>query len=291
MSVEGVALTTIRSTLLEIGAIENSRIKLFASKTRDRQVPVWHDPLTGVIFIDDFYAGDEEYVMGDYRPPFNVCSYEDHADNQRRAEQFAGFYTGRSVIDFGCGNGHFLQNIRSRASRLQAVELQTSYRHALNEAGIPCFAHVDECLPADVVFLFHVLEHLPDPIPLLRSLREKVAGAGGYVIVEVPHARDFLIAKARCESFIEFTLWSQHLVLHTRDSLERLMVAAGLTEVSVLGVQRYGLANHFNWLLRGEPGGHKGPLALLQTESLNSEYAAALARLDATDTLVAIARA
>ena len=283
-------MTTIRSTLLEIGAIDNSRVELFSSRTRDREVPVWRDRETGVIFIDDFYVGDDEYESGEYRTAFDTSNYEDRADTERRVQQFAPYYTGRSVIDFGCGKGRFLRSIQTQALEVQGVELQKSFRDALNADGIQCFAQVEECSPTEVVTLFHVLEHLPDPISLLGSLRAKVSDSEGYMIVEVPHAGDFLIAEARHQPFIDFTLWSQHLVLHTRDSLERLLRAAGLSDIHVFGVQRYGLANHLKWLLAGKPGGHKDSLALLETEDLKSEYASALARLDATDTLVAIAR-
>ena len=283
-------MTTIRSTLVEIGAVENSHVELFSPRTRDREVPVWRDRESGVIFIDDFYVGDDEYESGEYRTAFATSSVEDWSDTERRIQQFAPYYTDRSVIDFGCGEGLFLRSIRTQALEVQGVELQKSFRDALNADGIQCFAHVQECAPAEVVTLFHVLEHLPDPISLLGSLRAKVSDSGGYLIVEVPHAGDFLISQARHQPFIDFTLWSQHLVLHTRDSLERLLRAAGLSDIHVFGVQRYGLANHLNWLLAGKPGGHKGSLALVETEALKSEYASALARLDATDTLVAIAR-
>ena len=57
---------SIRSTLIEIGAIDDRRVERFAEQTRDRDIPVWHDPNTGVIFIDGFYVGDGEYESGKY---------------------------------------------------------------------------------------------------------------------------------------------------------------------------------------------------------------------------------
>ena len=138
--------------------------------------------------------------------------------------------------------------------------------------------------------MFHVLEHLPDPLPVLRAIRGKLAAESGMLVVEVPHARDFLLSELHNEAFTAFTLWSQHLVLHTRESLSLLLRAAGFVDVEVVGVQRYGLANHLTWLSEGKPGGHQGALARLETEALGDAYAAALAGIDATDTLVATAR-
>ncbi len=128
------------------------------------------------------------------------------------------------------------------------------------------------------------------PISILRQIRAIVEPPEGVLVVEVPHARDFLLNEAVCQSFVEFTLWSQHLVLHSRDSLTRLLQAAGFTDVKVYGLQRYGLANHMTGLTQGQPGGHKGPLAPLETRELSAAYGAALAAQDSTDTLVAIAR-
>ena len=44
------------------------------------------------------------------------------------------------------------------------------------------------------------------------------------------------------------------------------------------------------WLIDGKPGGHKDSKALIETQALSDAYAAALAQMDATDTLVATAR-
>ena len=282
--------TSIRSTLLEIGAIVDGRVERFAERTRDRDVPVWHDPVTGVIFIDGFYVGNAEYESGQYRE-LETLSLEDLSDTERRVSHFRPLYAERTVLDFGCGEGNFLRSIKSTARHTQGVELQESFRNQLNRDGVECFADLGECSAPETAFMFHVLEHLPNPLPTLSAIREMLAGtSGGTLVVEVPHARDFLIAHARSQAFINFTLWSQHLVLHTRQSLELLLRAAGYTNIHIYGVQRYGLANHFRWLIDGLPGGHKGPFAVMETLSLSQAYEAALARMDASDTLVAVAR-
>ena len=137
--------------------------------------------------------------------------------------------------------------------------------------------------------MFHVLEHLPDPLAVLAELRIALEPQDGVLVVEVPHANDFLINQLKCQPFIDFTLWSQHLVLHTRESLQKLLGAAGFHDIQIQGIQRYGLANHITWLSEGMPGGHKGRLSLLESQALTQAYEAALAAQDCTDTLVAVA--
>ena len=105
----------------------------------------------------------------------------------------------------------------------------------------------------------------------------------------MPHARDFLISNLRLQEFIDFTLWSQHLVLHTRDSLRLLLADAGFNNIVIQGVQRYGVSNHLHWLSTKKPGGHRSLISALETPELQLAYQNALSKIDATDTLTVIA--
>ena len=77
--------------------------------------------------------------------------------------------------------------------------------------------------------------------------------------------------------------------MHTRVSLYRFLQCVGFEQINITGVQRYPLSNHLNWLVNGRPGGHKSPLSIIDSNILNEEYENSLARIDATDTLVALA--
>jgi SAM-dependent methyltransferase len=140
----------------------------------------------------------------------------------------------------------------------------------------------------DVVTLFHVFEHLQDPLDTLKTIRQKLV-KGGRVIIEVPHANDFLISFLNLEAFKKFTFWSEHLILHTRNSLATFLRSAGFTDIQVIGYQRYPLANHLFWLAHGKPGGHKTWSCLVNAE-IDIAYGNLLAQLDMTDTLIAVAR-
>ena len=285
-----MATSRIRETLVAIGAVDPASVVAFALRTRDREVTVFRDEAKGVIFIDDFYVGDDEYESGEYRGEDVPC-FEDLTDTYRRIIAFRHVYEGRRVLDFGCGAGNFLRGAKAMAEAVFGSELQRNYRDRLNADGIPCFADIADA-PVDLgaCFMFHVLEHLPDPLPILETIYGKLT-PDGVIVVEVPHARDFLMNELSSEEFTAFTLWSQHLVLHTRDSLRRLLEAAGYVDIEISGVQRYGLANHLTWLSTGAPGGHHGPLARIESDALTRAYEESLASIDATDTLVAIARA
>lgn len=289
-------MTSIFETLSSLCVASLETREVYATSTRDREgLTVYRDRQSGVIYIDGFYAGDEIYEEGDYRQ-VNLTKtgsrdYEIVSDVARRSGAYRPFITGKDIVDFGCGDGILLRAIKNEVQSCCGVELQKDYVSALEADGIPCHTSL-EALSGnswDSALSFHVIEHLPEPIPVLKEFH-RILKPGGMAVIEVPHAGDFLLAQAECDAFKKFTLWSQHLVLHTRESLRRLIAAAGFTDIVVEGVQRYPLSNHIQWLGQGRPGGHKSKFASLDTPALVEAYTAALRKIDATDTLVAIAR-
>lgn len=288
----------IRETLLRLGLINEKNIEIYSKNTRDKQnLTVYQDSKTKIIFIDEHYVGDKEYEKGDYRnqsmPLMESQSgnLEDILDNERRYKNYRQFVVNKNICDYGCGEGNFLRLSKSVAKSVFGIEIQKNFNDTMNNEGIKCFTKLDELTdPMDTFFLFHCLEHLPDPITTLKEIHSTLKTNGdGRIVIEVPHAKDFLLDQLEVESFKNFTLWSQHLVLHTRDSLHSLLVDSGFKNVHIEGVQRYGIANHLNWLKNGKPGGHHNSLSIIETENLKNSYAEALSKLDANDTLVAIA--
>ncbi|WFE88108.1 class I SAM-dependent methyltransferase [Roseibium porphyridii] len=287
---------SIFQTLSKIGVASEANKEVFAHGTRDRSdITVYRDRHSGVIYIDNFYGGDEIYEEGKYRS-VNLAEsgnrdFEVSRDAMRRSEAYRKYICGRDIVDFGCGDGAFLRRVEHEAASVTGVELQKTYVEALNNEGIPCQRSLEFFSEnsMDTVVSFHVLEHLPEPMLVLNDIF-RLLKPGGLVVVEVPHARDFLLEDLQNDAFQLFTLWSQHLVLHTRESLRRLLAYSGFVDITVEGVQRYPVSNHLTWLSFGKPGGHKSPLALIDTPELSATYEAALNRIDRTDTLVAIAR-
>ena len=170
------------------------------------------------------------------------------------------------------------------------IEIQKDCVSDIRMAGIRCEQSLEtiEDRSVDTCFMFHSLEHMRDPLATLRGAK-RILREGGRIVIEVPHARDFLIDTLEWEEFISFTLWSQHLILHTRESLQKYLKEAGFQEIVIKGEQRYSLANHMHWLWKAKPGGHKSILAAIETGNLKEAYKEALAAIDATDTLVATA--
>ena len=297
----------IREELTALNLIAESRLELFSKGTRDKpDIPVFLDTSSAVIF-HDFYPGDEFYLATNggfdshgrtIDPKTGVTNagmrFEQREDLERRIKANLQFIAHRHVVDFGCGEGWFLRSAKSLAKSVCGIELNKYCQENLNREGIECLADFSPGRMVDTLTMFHTLEHTPSQIKTLKkayellsrsSTRSEVSGA---VIIEVPHARDFLLSKLGQESFRKFTLRSDHCVLHTRESLTRFMEYVGFKRVSIRSVQRYPLSNHLGWLSRNTSGGHTSDLSVLDSSILHASYESALAQVDATDTIVAI---
>ena len=274
----------------------------FRKGTRDfDDLVVFKDKSSGVIFLKDFYTGDTTYIEGKYRKDeilktkgsdfLRRFNYRCFDDCRRRIKSFERFYINKDILDFGCGHGDFLLEASKYTKSSRGIDLQEELISALKSKNIDCYKSIDE-IPdesLDAIFLFHVFEHLPNPRKILTKLKGKLR-LGGHLILEVPHAMDFLVSILNEESFLKWYFWSQHLILHTSQSLRIFLEDAGFSEIIVKGIQRFPISNHFFWLKNCKPGGHESSLAFLETEQLNLSYERALSSIGANDTLISIAK-
>ena len=268
----------------------------FYPRTRDADIPVWRDA-DGVLFLQEVATSNAYYesekperraagatVVQTRSGPMLTAALED-AD--RRLAQFGDILAAQRICDFGCGHGDWIGRAGMAAERF-AVELRghclehirTHYPEVRTSKTIADFEDLD------VVTLFHVLEHIPRQGAVLRQIRGRMR-PGGVLVVEVPHAFDHLI-HAGPDAFKAFTFWSEHLILHTRESLAAFLRAAGFRDVRIWPFQRYGLANHRGWFEEARPGGH---VRHSVPQSEEAAYREDLGRRWATDTLIAEARA
>lgn len=212
-------------------------------------------------------------------------------DDQRRVSQFRSLIEGKRCLDVGSGPGGFLDLASQHVEALAAVEPQAEVRNVLEKCGYKVYPSIEQVSQTglDVVTIFHVLEHMTNPIETLIQVRRRLR-PHGLVVVEVPHARDYLLSHLDHEPFKAFTFWSEHLILHTRASLRLYLELAGFTNIDINGYQRYPLANHLHWIRFGKPGGHE-LRPDLSSPALDAAYAQMLDDMDATDTLIAVAEA
>jgi len=183
-------------------------------------------------------------------------------DDKRRGEYLRNLYpTNRNeiqVLDFGSGRGSFLFELKDEFN-VKGVEIELGARLFTKDLGFTVYESLEdlekESLKFDVITLIHVVEHLYEPVEVLKRLSSLLAD-DGCLIIETPNADDALLIEYECEEFQNWTYWSHHPILYNFIGIGNLIRQSNLSIDSVESVQRYNLANHLYWLSLGKPGGH-----------------------------------
>ena len=213
-------------------------------------------------------------------------------DSQRRLKQFRKFIENKTILDFGCGSGDFLLKSQKILKKGIGIDLNSKKIKYLNRKNITFFKNIEEIkdlnFKFDSIFLFHVLEHLINPDKILRQLKSKLK-KNGSLIIEVPHANDLLLKKLKVKSFINFTLWSEHLILHTKNSLKCFLEKAGFKNNKIFFYQRYNLNNHLGWLICHKPGGHIYYNKLSNEKEID-QYNTILTKKECSDTIYSVSK-
>jgi 2-polyprenyl-3-methyl-5-hydroxy-6-metoxy-1,4-benzoquinol methylase len=195
----------------------------------------------------------------------------------------------KTLLDFGCGAGGFLDRAKQLATEVSGIELEKALLTSFNERELNVFSSLqlaqEDGQKWDVITAFHVVEHLSDPRKTLSDL-SILLKKEGQIIIEVPSANDALLTLYNNQPFQNFTYWSQHLYLFNSQTLSDLIKQAGLKLNWFKHIQRYPLSNHLYWLANGKPGGHQN-WSFLNDNLLNQAYERQLASIGKTDTLIA----
>ena len=138
---------------------------------------------------------------------------------------------GRRLLDFGCGNGLFLDMAHDRGFACHGVDLAEDAVQAARSK--PSGRHVHHGSPAevpeiaaggfDVITMWSVLAHLARPVEDVAMLRSLLAPDGVLLLLTV-NANSLKLKRQR-EAWGGFT--PNHLVFFAPDTLRRLLRRAG----------------------------------------------------------------
>ena len=210
----------------------------------------------------------------------------DDSITQRLADIGPWFEGADSVMEIGAETGGFLDRLRARVPRLVAVDAAPDYVATLKRKGYEAYHYIED-VPAGLRFAriccFSLLEHVPDPAAFLACAAAYLA-PGGSLVMEVPSAREPLVTLYDIPAFKDFYFQAMHPQVFSPKAIELLLKRAGFGYPTLRPKQRYGLANHLQWLHKGVPGGST-ELAALFGNGTDKAYIAALERAGITDTL------
>lgn len=300
--------------LVNLKLISDKNLIKINNTTRDKKINVLQDIKSKIIFLEKFKSKKNYYQneKGATRSGLNSITkfvngkkiktakvaYKNKknlknnivGDDYRRFDQFKSLIKNKYICDFGCGYGGFLTLAKNISKKLYGVELNNYFINYLNskKSYIETSTDLENFnIKFDIITLFHVFEHLPNQIKTLKKIRENLKNKG-KLILEVPHANDLLIKKTDIKKFKDFIFWSEHLILHTRESLYHFLKFSGFKKIKIINFQRYNLSNHIHWLINEKPGGHINYKKFFSSMT-ELNYNKILEKNNLTDTLIAIA--
>lgn len=152
----------------------------------------------------------------------------------------------RSVLDFGCGAGNFLSFAEREGLEATGVDLDASAVAAAGDRGLRAFVpgDLDGQVPdrsIDVITLWDVIEHIPDPSQFLTDVLRKARPAG-IVIIETPDATFPLRPVARALHhlsggrirLVRRMYYWEHKVYFSVEGLSRILAAHGCEVLAVM---------------------------------------------------------
>lgn len=274
----------------------NAKFNKRPGSVRDRpELEILECASCGLVFLssfdhirDGFYESSE--MHGEEMPDVQTWLKETAWDDERRFHYLKSVLPNRRLLDFGCGAGGFLLKALELAAIVHGVEPETRLSSHYESRGLTVYQNLSD-IPNDIqggydiITMFHVLEHIPDPKAILSELSEMLVD-DGQIIVEVPSADDALLTLYQCEPFSLFTYWSCHLFLYTAKTLQMLFDQMNLKVNYIKQIQRYPLFNHLCWLANGKSGGHQ-KWHFLDSPELHTAYEKQLAAIGKCDTIMA----
>ena len=144
------------------------------------------------------------------------------------------------LLDVGCGKGQFVRLARARGWDAWGVELdEGACRHAREQLGLETVLNGSLDSPSlpesfDAITLWDVIEHVPDPVGLLREAAAKLR-TGGIIAVRTANIRSWAFDKHRARWW---AFGSDHRFYFSPHSLRTAMNLANLRVIDVIDNER-----------------------------------------------------
>lgn len=190
--------------------------------------------------LDMAVCGSCGFIFNASFDPAKLSYGSDYENTQAHSGVFAEHISGlarhvvleRSVensriVEVGCGKGHFLKALVGLGSGNTGAGFDPSYLGPDEALGgrvrfVRRFYGRDAAYPADVVVCRHVIEHVPEPLALLREVRMALEGSPcARVFFETPCVEWILDQRVIWDFFYE------HCSLFSAASLARAFASAG----------------------------------------------------------------
>lgn len=239
-----------------------------ANKTRDSNINVVKClncshvqlfPLPTDLEEKKFYDKDKQTRLLHKRTTVMKLRKISEFDTKRRVNAIGSYFNAGeplSLLDIGTGYGFFLEELRKLGFNPVGLEISKDrLRIAKKITSSPIWNFEIKGSNKtgknfNIVTMFHVLEHIKDPIKLCGNLKTYLK-EDGVLIIEVPNRNNYLLRLSK--QYRDFFWQRAHLSYFTPEVIKNTLKKSGYNRIRISGVQRYGIKNALNWLVFGKP--------------------------------------
>lgn len=139
-----------------------------------------------------------------------------------------------TLLDVGCGNGDFIARMQSFGWSVSGVDPDPAAVTRVRSQGLQVFRGMIADVPVanryDVITVSHVIEHVADPVALLRECRRRLRPKG-TLIITTPNINS--LGHWWFKSYWRGLELPRHLILFSPDSLSECVSQSGLAVQSI----------------------------------------------------------
>jgi SAM-dependent methyltransferase len=172
------------------------------------------------------------------------------------------------ILEIGCGQGELLEALAAQGpNRIEAVGYDTAWRPRRLPPGLRIEADaldvgaMRETGAFDLVYARHVIEHVADPVALLRAMASLI-GDSGRICIETP-ALEWILANGQMQDF-----FYEHCNYFTAASLADACGRAGLGPVRVETV----FGGQYLWAETGASAIERRPAPMVDRPAMDRDF-------------------
>ncbi|UCD33221.1 MAG: class I SAM-dependent methyltransferase [Desulfobacterales bacterium] len=143
------------------------------------------------------------------------------------------------LFDIGCGYGFFLQEMNIRGWQVSGLEIsKTGRQFARNTMDLTVFSEPLEHLSLpnnafDVVTLFYVIEHVLDPLLLLKEIN-RILKSNGLVLIRWPHTTPIVKILGPLSKKLDLYHTPFHLYDFSLNTMASFLAYAGFSSIETV---------------------------------------------------------
>lgn len=144
----------------------------------------------------------------------------------KRIKDIKKFKSGGRILDIGCGRGKMLIKLEKKGWQVYGTELsERSAFFALEKLGLNIFTgdFIKAGYPSDFfdcITMWHILEHLDDPVAVMKEVH-RIIKSDGVLVIAVPNYGGLQAVISRSEWFHLDV--PRHYFHYSRSSLKKLL--------------------------------------------------------------------